>query len=80
MDFQKYRTNLTSQLTAVNAEIVEKEEELGKLKDFRIRVKGGLEVITQIESDISNSNQTPTSTPIQLQQEIRETVEDLAHK
>lgn len=80
MDFQKYKTNLTSQLTAVNAEIVEKEEELGKLKDFRIRVKGGLEVITQIESDISNSNQTPTSTPIQLQQEIRETVEDLAHK
>lgn len=80
MDFQKYRTNLTSQLTAVNAEIVEKEEELGKLKDFRIRVKGGLEVITQIESDISNSNQTPTSPPIQLQQEIRETIEDLAHK
>ena len=80
MDFQKYKTNLTSQLTAVNAEIVEKEEELGKLKDFRIRVKGGLEVITQIESDISNSNQTPTSTPIQLQQEIRETIEDLAQK
>ena len=80
MDFQKYKTNLTSQLTAVNAEIVEKEEELGKLKDFRIRVKGGLEVITQIESDISNSNQTPTSTPIQLQQEIRETIEDLSHK
>lgn len=80
MDFQKYKTNLTSQLTAVNAEIVEKEEELGKLKDFRIRVKGGLEVITQIESDISNSNPTPPPLPTQLQQEIRETVEDLAHK
>ena len=85
MDFQKYKTNLTSQLTAVNAEIVEKEEELGKLKDFRIRVKGGLEVITQIESDISNSNPTPPAPapaplPTQLQQEIRETVEDLAHK
>ena len=78
MDFQKYKTNLPSQLTAVNAEIVEKEEELEKLKDFRIRVKEGLEVIKQIESDISNSNPTPT--PLQLQQEIRETVEDLAHK
>jgi len=80
MDFQKYKTNLTSQLTAVNAEIVEKEEELGKLKDFRIRVKGGLEVITQIESDISGPNRTPAPLPTQLQQEIRETVDDLAHK
>ncbi len=80
MDFQKYKTNLTSQLTAVNAEIVEKEEELGKLKDFRIRVKGGLEVVNQIQSDMSNPNPTPSSAPTQLQQEIRETVEDLAHK
>lgn len=84
MDFQKYKTNLTSQLTAVNAEIVEKEEELGKLKDFRLRVKGGLEVITQIESDISGPSRTPAPAPAplptQLQQEIRKTVEDLAHK
>ncbi len=78
MNFQKYKTNLTSQLTAVNAEIIEKEEELGKLKEFRIKVKGGLEVITQIESDISGPSREPA--PTQLQQEIRETVEDLAHK
>jgi len=74
MDFQKYKTNLTSQLTAVNADIVEKEEELEKLKEFRSRVKGGLEVVDQIEKDMS----TPATPPLQLQQDIRETVEELA--
>ena len=74
MDFQKYKTNLTSQLTAVNADIVEKEEELEKLREFRSRVKGGLEVVGQIENDMN----TPAKPPLQLQQDIRETVEELA--
>lgn len=74
MDFQKYKTNLSSQLTAVNADIVEKEEELEKLREFRSRVKGGLEVVNQIEKDMS----TPATPPLQLQQDIRETVEELA--
>ena len=74
MDFQKYKTNLSSQLTAVNADIVEKEEELEKLREFRSRVKGGLEVVNQIEKDMS----TPAAPPLQLQQDIRETVEELA--
>ena len=65
MDFQKYKTNLTSQLTAVNADIVEKEEELEKLREFRSRVKGGLEVVnngndmnTLLHHHHSNSNRT----------------------
>jgi|TARA_B100000073_G_C23330262_1_gene410439 hypothetical protein len=74
MDFQKYKTNLNSQLTAVNADIVEKEEQLDKLKEFRSRVKGGLEVVDQIERDMTNesANTTPD-----IQQEIRETVQEL---
>lgn len=75
MDFQKYKTNLTSQLTAVNADIVEKEEELEKLREFRSRVKGGLEVVGQIENDMNTPAAPP---PLQLQQDIRETVEELA--
>ncbi len=74
MDFQKYKTNLNSQLTAVNADIVEKEEQLDKLKEFRSRVKGGLEVVNQIEQDITN--ESANSTP-DIQQEIRETVQEL---
>ena len=35
MDFQKYIDNLHNQLKAVNADIVEKQEELDKLKEFR---------------------------------------------
>lgn len=74
MDFQKYKTNLNSQLTAVNADIVEKEEQLDKLKEFRSRVKGGLEVVDQIERDITNES---TNTTPDIQQEIRETVQEL---
>ena len=69
MDFQKYLTNLDSQLKAVNADIMEKEEELEKLKDFRSRIKGGLEVVKQIQSD------TP---PVPTREEIRKSVEELA--
>jgi predicted nucleic acid-binding Zn-ribbon protein len=70
MEFQKYLDNLDNQLKAVNADIVEKQEELDKLKEFRSRIKGGVEVVKQIQSDAS-------TTP--LQQEIRETVDKLAH-
>jgi predicted nucleic acid-binding Zn-ribbon protein len=70
MEFQKYLDNLDNQLKAVNADIAEKQEELDKLKEFRLRIKGGIEVVRQIQSD------APT-TP--LQQEIRETVDKLSH-
>lgn len=75
MNFDKYRNNLKSQLAAVNSDIVEKEEELLKLKEFRSRVRGGLEAITQIENDVKS---TPVEPPLQLQQEIRETINELA--
>lgn len=73
MDFQKYLDNLTNQLKAVNADIVEKQEELDKLKEFRSRIKGGLEVVNQIESD----NKPEERPPLQLQQEIRQEIQEL---
>lgn len=74
MDFQKYLTNLDSQLKAVNSDIAEKQEELDKLHDFRARIKGGIEVVKQIQSD--TDAQPPA--PLQLQQEIRNTVNEMA--
>ena len=73
MDFAKYLANLENQLKMVNSDIMEKEEELQKLREFRSQVKGGIEVVKQIESD-SESKQ---SAPIQLQQEIRNTVKEM---
>lgn len=72
MDFAKYLANLENQLKMVNSDIMEKEEELNKLKEFRSQVKGGIEVVKQIESDNSEEPQ-----PLQLQQEIRKTVEEM---
>jgi len=74
MDFQKYLENLESQLKAVNADIVEKQEELDKIKEFRTRIKGGIEVVKQIESD----NKPAEREPLQLQQEIRKEVDQMA--
>ena len=74
MDFQKYIDNLHNQLKAVNADIVEKQEELDKLKEFRSRIKGGLEAVNQIESD----NKPAERPPLQLQQEIRREVDQMA--
>ena len=54
---------------------MQKEEELLKLKEFRSRVRGGLEAIKQIEDDV---NSTPAAPPLQIQQDIRETVQELA--
>jgi len=70
MDFKNYLTNLENQLKAVNSDIVEKEEELEKLKEFRNRVKGGIEVVKQIASDAKPS--VPT------REEIMQTVEELS--
>ena len=74
MDFQKYLDNLENQLKAVNADIVEKQEELDKLREFRSRVKGGMEVVKHIESD----NKPAEREPLQLQQEIRREVDQMA--
>jgi septal ring factor EnvC (AmiA/AmiB activator) len=69
MDFQQYLTNLDSQLKAVNSDITEKQEELDKLKEFRSRIKGGIEVVKQIQSD---------SSPVPSKEDIRKSVQELA--
>jgi len=69
MDFTKYLTNLDSQLKAVNADITEKQEELDKLKEFRSRIKGGIEVVKQIQSD---------NPSVPSKEDIRKTVDELA--
>lgn len=75
MDFSKYTTNLENQLKLVNADIMDKQEELEKLKEFRSRIKGGLEVINQIKSD---NPQPPSLSTAPTRQEIMQTVEELA--
>jgi len=73
MDFQKYLDNLTNQLKAVNADIVDKQEELDKLNEFRTRIKGGIEVVKQIQSD---NAETPKQN--EIQEGIRQEVEQMA--
>lgn len=70
MDFQKYLDNLENQLKAVNADIIEKQEELDKLQEFKLRVKGGIEVVKQIQSEVPQ--------PSSLEQEIRNEVKQMA--
>jgi len=69
MDFAKYLANLENQLKMVNSDIMEKEEELQKLREFRSQVKGGIEVVKQIESD------NPT---VPTKEDIRKSVQELA--
>jgi len=71
MEFQQYLENLENQLRAVNSDISEKQEELDKLKDFRARIKGGIEVVKQIQSD----NPKPAAP---TRQEIMQTVEEMS--
>ena len=70
MDFQKYLDNLENQLKAVNADIIDKQEELEKLQEFKLRVKGGIEVVKQIQSEVPQ--------PPSLEQEIRNEVKQMA--
>lgn len=51
MDFNRYRENLTGQLAKINSDIVNHEDALTQLKELRSRVKGGLEVLDQLEKE-----------------------------
>ena len=51
MDFNRYRENLTGQLAKINSDIVDHEDSLAQLKELRARVKGGLEVLDQLEKE-----------------------------
>ena len=51
MDFNRYRENLTGQLAKIDSDIVNHEDALTQLKELRSRVKGGLEVLDQLEKE-----------------------------
>tara|TARA_B100001250_G_scaffold414318_1_gene451930 strand:+ start:3779 stop:4045 length:267 start_codon:yes stop_codon:yes gene_type:complete len=72
MDFNRYRTNLTGQLSKINNEIIELEENLTQLKELRARVRGGLEVLDQLEKDEPEEVEPPT-----VQRQIQEDIEEL---
>jgi len=72
MDFNRYRTNLTGQLSKINNEIIELEENLAQLKELRARVRGGLEVLDQLEKDEPEEVEPPT-----VQRQIQEDIEEL---
>jgi predicted RNase H-like nuclease (RuvC/YqgF family) len=69
MDLEKYCSNLENQIKDVKYDIMVKEEELSKLKEFSSRLIGGLEVLTQLRKE--NPAQT-------LKKEIQQTVEELS--
>ena len=60
MDFTRYRDNLTSQLAKINSDIVDHEDSLSQLKELRARVRGGLEVLDQLEKDAPEEKPTVT--------------------
>tara|TARA_B100000575_G_scaffold238001_1_gene200291 strand:- start:10488 stop:10751 length:264 start_codon:yes stop_codon:yes gene_type:complete len=71
MDFKQYRENLTGQLVKINSDIVDHEDALSQLKELRARVRGGLEVLDQLEQD---APEKPQSVQKQIQSDIEELV------
>lgn len=69
MDLEKYCSNIENQIKEVKYDIMIKEEELNKLKDFAARLTGGLEVLTQLKKE------NPAET---IKKEIQQTVQELA--
>ncbi len=78
MDFNQYRTNLTGQLSKINNEIIELEENLTQLKELRARVRGGLEVLDQLEKDQPKEDTTITrGNAATIQGQIQKDIEEL---
>tara|TARA_B100000945_G_scaffold12987_1_gene9980 strand:+ start:405 stop:692 length:288 start_codon:yes stop_codon:yes gene_type:complete len=79
MDFNKYRTNLTGQLSKINNEIIELEENLTQLKELRARVRGGLEVLDQLEKDVPTKEDTTITRgdASTIQGQIQKDIEEL---
>jgi len=78
MDFNRYRTNLTGQLSKINNEIIELEENLTQLKELRARVRGGLEVLDQLEKDEPEEDHTVTrGNGATIQGQIQKDIEEL---
>ena len=80
MDFNRYRENLTGQLAKINSDIVDHEDSLAQLKELRARVKGGLEVLDQLEKDQPEPEKEPTvtrGTAATIQGQIQKDIEQL---
>lgn len=69
MDLEKYCLNLENQIKDVTYQVATKQEELEKLKEFKTKLTGGLEVLQQLRKE------NPTET---LKSEIQQTVQELA--
>ena len=77
MDFTRYRDNLTSQLAKINSDIVDHEDNLSQLKELRARVRGGLEVLDQLEKDTPEETTVTRGTAATIQGQIQKDIEEL---
>ena len=77
MDFTRYRENLTGQLAKINSEIVDTEEQLTQLKELKARVRGGLEVLEQLEKDAPEEPTVTRGTAATIQGQIQKDIEEL---
>ena len=71
MDFTRYRENLTGQLAKINSDIVDTEEQLTQLKELKARVRGGLEVLEQLEKDAPEEPTVTRGTAATIQGQIQ---------
>ena len=77
MDFTRYRDNLTGQLAKINSDIVDTEEQLTQLKELKARVRGGLEVLDQLEKDAPKEPTVTRGTAATIQGQIQKDIEEL---
>ena len=77
MDFTRYRENLTGQLAKINSDIVDHEDSLSQLKELRARVRGGLEVLEQLEKDAPEEPTVTRGTAATIQGQIQKDIEEL---
>ena len=77
MDFTRYRDNLTGQLAKINSDIVDHEDSLSQLKELRARVRGGLEVLDQLEKDAPEKPTVTRGTAATIQGQIQRDIEEL---
>ena len=77
MDFTRYRDNLTGQLAKINSDIVDHEDNLSQLKELRARVRGGLEVLDQLEKDAPEEPTVTRGTAATIQGQIQKDIEEL---
>ena len=77
MDFTRYRENLTGQLAKINSDIVDHEDSLSQLKELRARVRGGLEVLDQLEKDTPEETTVTRGTAATIQGQIQKDIEEL---